>query len=320
MGVSYITGKGMDQNYPKVSIGLAVYNGARYLNQAIDSILAQTYTDFELIISDNASTDETAEICQEYLARDKRIRYSRNETNIGGANNENRTFLLSHGKYFRWAAHDDVCAPELISKCVEVLDHQPSLVLCYSMITDINENGEPLRTISQQKGTSEKPSDRFRELSKKDHNCEATYGLIRADLLRKTQLQKNYTDSDRTLLCELSLYGKFYEIPEPLFYKRYHPKNMYANMRARMAWFKPALKGKAVFPYWMQFFDYLATIHKVPLPRAEKIRCYLYMLRWFIDHGKNLAGDIFFALLATLRPSKDPNSFRNRNKNLYNWE
>jgi glycosyltransferase involved in cell wall biosynthesis len=310
----------MDDHKPCVSIGLAVYNGEKYLKQAIDSILAQTFTDFELIISDNASTDRTQEICKEYLAKDSRIRYYRNGENIGGANNENRTFTLSRGEYFRWAADDDMCAPELIAKCVEILAQNPSVVLCYSMITEINENGDFIRTISQSKGTSAKPHERFRDLAERDHNCEATYGLVRADVLRKTRLQKNYTDSDRTLLCELSLYGQFFEIQEPLFYKRYHAQNMYVNMRSRMAWFNPALKSKIVFPYWMQFFDYLATINRVSLAWSEKARCYAFMLRWFRDHARNLAGDVLLASYALLHSARDPYAWRNKNKDLYNWE
>lgn len=310
----------MANNNPRVSIGLAVYNGEKYLEQAIDAILAQTFTDFELIISDNASTDKTGAICKAYLAKDSRIRYYRNEKNIGGANNENRTFTLSKGEYFRWAADDDACAPELIAKCVEILDQNPSVILCHSMITEIDENGDIVRTISQNKGSSTKPYERFRDLAQKDHNCEATYGLIRADILRKTHLQKNYTDSDRTLLCELSLYGQFFEIQEPLFYKRYHPKNMYVNMRSRMAWFNPALKGKVVFPYWLQLLDYLQTINRVPISSYDKWRCYSFMLGWLLKHAKNLVGDVILALHTLLRPSRDPYSWRNKNQDLYNWE
>jgi glycosyltransferase involved in cell wall biosynthesis len=310
----------MSQDKPRVSIGLAVFNGANYLEQAIDSILAQTYTDFELIISDNASTDETEDICKKYAARDERIRYYRNGTNIGGANNENRTFLLSKGEYFRWAAHDDLVAPESIAKCMAVLDQEPSVILCSSMVTEINEDGEVIRTISVNRGTSTNSYERFRDLAQEDHNCEATYGLIRADILRKTRLQQNYTGSDRTLLAELCLYGQFYEIPEPLFYKRYHPQNMYVNMRARMAWFNPTLRSKIVFPYCMQFFDYLATIHRVPLAWTEKARCYAFMLRWLRDHARNLAGDVFLAFYAMLRTASAPYAWRNKNQDLYNWE
>ena len=306
----------MTLDAPRVSIGLAVYNGEKYLAKAIDSILGQTFTDFELILSDNASTDRTEEICKEYAAKDKRVRYHRNTENIGGANNENQTFRMSRGEYFRWAAHDDVCAPTLIEKCVSVLDKDSSIVLCYTMLTDINEADEQLRTISQKKGISEKAYVRFRELASRDHNCEATYGLIRSDILRKTRLEQNYTDSDRTLLCELTLYGKFFEIPEPLFFKRYHEKNMYVDWRARMAWFNPALKGKVVFPYWMQFFDYLVTISRVSIDWFDKLMCSLFMGYWLLINGKRMAKDVFVALYAYVIQA----GVSRQKKNVYNWE
>jgi glycosyltransferase involved in cell wall biosynthesis len=308
----------MEVDIPSVSIGLAVYNGENFVKEAIDSILAQTYQDFELIISDNASTDKTGEICLDYVSRDNRIRYYRNTTNIGGANNENRTFHLSRGKYFRWAAHDDVCAPELLSKLVTVLDQDPSVVLCYSMIIEIDQEGNQLRTVSQKKGVLQYPHERFRDLAKKDHNCEASYGLIRSNILKATRLQQNYTDADRTLLCELALYGKFFEVQEPLFYKRYHQKNMYTDMRARMAWFNPKLKGKPVFPFWMQLFDYIGTIKRASVSLREKLWCYLYMFFWFFEHSKNLAGDILYWFYSRL--SHYAYGWRNKHSDIYNWE
>ena len=96
---------------PRVSLGFPVYNGERYLAAALDSLLGQTFRDLEVVICDNASTDRTAELCAAYAARDARVRYHRNPTNLGAAPNFNRTFELSRGEYFKWAAHDDVCAP-----------------------------------------------------------------------------------------------------------------------------------------------------------------------------------------------------------------
>src|SRR5262245_45018612 len=101
---------------PRVSIGLPIFNGEKYVAQAFDSILAQTYADFELIISDNASTDQTEAICQAYANRDRRIRYYRNNRNLGAAANYNRVFDLSTGVYFKWAAHDDIVLPTFVTK------------------------------------------------------------------------------------------------------------------------------------------------------------------------------------------------------------
>jgi Glycosyltransferases involved in cell wall biogenesis len=129
---------------PKVSIGLPVFNGEKYLREAIDSILAQTFTDFELIISDNASTDRTEEICKEYEAKDPRVRYYRNELNLGAAPNYNRLVELSRGEYFKWACHDDLCAPEFLEKCVEILEQNSPIILCYTRTLIIDENGKPI--------------------------------------------------------------------------------------------------------------------------------------------------------------------------------
>jgi glycosyltransferase involved in cell wall biosynthesis len=285
----------MDQAMPKVSIGMAVYNGEKYLAQAIDSILAQTFSDFELIISDNASTDRTAEICQQYALADKRIRYHRNPVNIGGANNENQTFRMSRGAYFRWAAHDDLCAPELLEKCAAVLDQDPSIVLCHSYVVEIDDKGHPLKINQETHGTSKSALARFAGLSRRDHACEETYGLVRSEIMRKTELQMNYTGSDRTFLCELSLYGPFHQIKEPLFYKRYHQGNVYVDYRARMAWFTPSLDQEITLPNWSQLFDYFRTIGRARVSWWVKLQCFLFMAYWLLRDIRFLAKDLIVA-------------------------
>jgi glycosyltransferase involved in cell wall biosynthesis len=280
---------------PKVSVGLAVFNGERYLEEAVRSILSQSWEDFELILSDNASTDQTQAICRRFAEQDPRIRYYRNPTNIGGANNENRTFELSRGQYFRWAAHDDVCAPDLLAKCVSVLDGNPEIVICYSQVVEIDEHGTRGRVISRNNASSARPHERFATIASSKDFCEETYGLIRSEILRRTRLQQNYTASDRTLLCELSLYGPFHEIQEPLFFKRFHAKNVYTDWRARMVWFDSALEGKIMFPFWMQLGDYFETIRRADVPASVKRRCRLYMGRWILEHAKNLVKDLLVA-------------------------
>src|SRR5262249_60446249 len=104
------------------SVGLPVFNGESYLESAITSVLGQTFEDFELIICDNASTDRTAEICNDYAARDSRIRYFRNPRNLGAAPNYNLAFSQARGRYFKWLAHDDRMRPSFLAKTVRVLD------------------------------------------------------------------------------------------------------------------------------------------------------------------------------------------------------
>src|SRR5262245_20089689 len=105
----------MQDHAPRVSVGIPVRNGQRFLADALDSLLAQTFTDFEIIVCDNASTDRTEQICRRYLARDPRVRYHRNARDIGPAANHNVGFQMSRGEYFRWHAHDDMVAPEYLA-------------------------------------------------------------------------------------------------------------------------------------------------------------------------------------------------------------
>lgn len=275
-----------DGDDPTLSVGLAVYNGGAFLAEAIDSILAQTFTDFELIISDNASTDDTEAIARRYAAKDGRVRYHRNDANIGGANNENQTFRMARGRYFRWAAHDDVCSPTLFARCVAELDAAPDVVLCYTFATKIDEHGHELGTITDTLGTERTASERFASLARWGHDCEATYGVIRSDAMRRTDLQLNYTDSDRSFLAQLALLGPFTVIPEHLFEKRIHPGMstlQYPGWRQRMAWFGADHADRVSLPHWMQFRHYLRMIARAPIPVGEKARCFAYLPRWIAN-------------------------------------
>jgi glycosyltransferase involved in cell wall biosynthesis len=126
---------------PRLGIGLPVFNGENYLEETLVSLLSQTYSDFELIISDNASTDGTGDLCRAYAARDRRIKYYRNSTNIGATQNWYRVFDLSCAEYFAPAAHDDLYAPDYMEKCIAVLQQDPSVVVCYSKTRVIDEHG-----------------------------------------------------------------------------------------------------------------------------------------------------------------------------------
>ena len=299
----------MTNEIPTVSIGLAVYNGERFLEEAIDSILGQTYTDFELIISDNASTDRTEEICRRYAANDARIRYVRNKKNIGGANNENQTYALAQGKYFRLAADDDVCAPELLARCTAILDKHPEVILAHSKIMKIDARGDQLGILDADLATSDWPSRRFRDMIDMNHNCESTYGLVRSRALARTSLQQNYTDSDRTLLAELALLGKFYQIPEVLFFKRYHDQmstQQYTDWRERMHWFGDVDSRAYAMPHWRQFIHYLQIITRTPLPFRERILCYLHMIKWLKRYHKwqSMLGDLVFSARYALHSVK----------------
>ena len=206
---------------PRVSIGMAIYNEEKFLRQALDSLLAQDYADFELIISDNASEDATEQICLEYAARDPRVRYHRNETNVGSGENFNRVFRLSCGEYFMWAAGHDLWAPTFISRCVGVLEKDPSVVLCYPLTQYIDTTGKQLSVVGSNLDTRNCTLlGRFNLAVWEGRTGFIIYGVIRSNSLRQTRLFRKVWGPDILLLTELSLLGSFANIPETLFYGR----------------------------------------------------------------------------------------------------
>jgi glycosyltransferase involved in cell wall biosynthesis len=280
----------------RVSIGLPVFNGGDYLTSALEGLLTQTFPEFELIISDNASTDDTQEICRTYASRDPRIRYVRNEENIGAAANFNRVFELSTGEYFKWAAHDDLCAPQFLERCVQGLDRDPSVILCYARTRAIDELSRVIKEYpAKVRAGSPIPHERFHEFVCVPHPCVAVFGLIRANVLRRTRLIGSFTGSDRPLLSELSLLGRFCEIPEFLFFYRTHAAQSWrANptTHAQQAWYDPARARKPTFPHWRLLWEHLRSINRVPLDWQERFACYACMMWWIRLHWRRLASNL----------------------------
>ena len=284
---------------PAVSVGLPVYNGEKYLAVAIDSVLAQTFRDFELIIADNASTDRTQEICDAYAKRDSRIRYMRHPANRGASFNYNFVFHEARAHYFKWIAHDDFIAPSFLGACVESLNSDQSAVLAYTHHIDVDENGAVLRTVSRSKGQEDDISTRFWELMEGLYTCEEVFGLIRSSVLCKTPLIADYTDSDRTLLGELSLYGKFREVRQPLFFHRMHAESSVRNFpvfRERAVWFNPNLRGRLILSAWRQFFQMIRAIFRAPIRIVTRLACSWQAIRWFKWRWRWMFKELFMEL------------------------
>ena len=127
--------------HPRVTVGLPVYNGQDHVGRAIESILAQTLEDFELLVSDNRSEDDTWRICLEYANRDSRVRCVRQETNIGANSNFNALFQLSRSEYFKWAGSDDQWHPTFLDRCADALDQNPAASLAYSGEAYLTDQG-----------------------------------------------------------------------------------------------------------------------------------------------------------------------------------
>lgn len=292
---------------PKLSVGVPVFNGEQFLAEALDSVLAQTFQDFEVIISDNASTDGTEQICRSYTERDSRIRYYRSDINRGAAWNHNRVFELARGDYFKWLSHDDLCAPEFLERCVAVLDSDPGIVLCFARTQVVDAQCQPLTKFDVPPMTridSPHPYQRFHGVICPNHWCFEIYGVCRTAVLRQTSLiADNHTGSDRTLLADLALRGRFYGIPACLLFNRDHQSRsirIYSPYTVG-AWFNPRLKGKIRLPYWRRLLEYTKMVSRCELSWWERLCCYAQLLPYCCRKSANLAMDIGFAVKPLLR-------------------
>lgn len=128
-------------NQPLVTIGMTTYNrGKTYLRLTLDSLLSQTYKNFQLIISDNASTDNTEEICREYTEKDDRVIYFKQKHNIGYVNNVNFLITLARGKYFLRACDDDLYAPKFLETCVNLLEGNPKAIAAGTNFVEFSDS------------------------------------------------------------------------------------------------------------------------------------------------------------------------------------
>ena len=292
-----------------MTVGMPVFNAERYLEQAISSILEQTFQEVTLLIADNASTDATQEICRSYGRLDDRVRYHRHKENIGGINNFD--FVLRHGKneYFKWAAHDDVCEPDLIRRCVEVLDADPTVVLAYTQTIDIDEQGNEIRLRDIGLGLdSGDPYERFRRLMSRGHGATMLYGVHRWEVLARSLPQGSFYGSDRPFLGELALRGRFFEVPEALFLRRQHEDRSvrgHANSYGVPEWFAPGKVKPFAMPTWRRLLTYLRVIARVPVSLGTKVRSYAFMVRWVVDLRSGLLFEVRLAATAMIRRLTD---------------
>ncbi|MFC5996710.1 glycosyltransferase family 2 protein [Pseudonocardia hispaniensis] len=277
---------------PRLTIGLPVYNGAQYLPEALDALLKQSYPDFELLISDNASTDATMEICQQYRARDERIRVFRQSRNIGACPNHNFLVHQARGELFKWASHDDLYAPDLLLRCVEALDAHPEVVLSHAGQGTIDSAGEIIDVFDYTMATdSPHPPERFRSLLFAPGGDDF-YGVIRTDVLRRTPLNGSYHHSDRTIVAELALLGPFHQVPELLYFRRDHPdraERACPTKRARCANMDPRRANRLRHPEVRLLAEYvwgfIAAIRRAPLSSADRRRCYRDLASWLASRA-----------------------------------
>jgi glycosyltransferase involved in cell wall biosynthesis len=291
----------------KVAIGLPVYNGENYLAAAIESILAQSYGDFDFLISDNASTDSTEEICRAYARRDLRIRYIRQPQNVGAAANHNLLVRMADSPYFKWAAHDDLLAPGFLAACVDVLDRDPTVVLASPASMLIDEVGMPLPYSAEHGGMidhsgvcwpvlperndglmASDPTLRFEAVMLNMFMCVEIFGLMRRSMLARTSLQGPFSGADKVVLAQMSLLGRFWLGKETLFFRRCHAQQFSASVSGayRAMWFSG--RRDSIFSQQIKLLiAYCRTVFTAPLSARQRCSCFYAIANRSISRGQH---------------------------------
>ena len=276
---------------PLVSIGMVIYNEEQYIQEALDSLISQDFKDFELIISDNASLDSTQQICLDYASRDNRIRYYRNDTNIGAIENFNRAFKLSSGKYFMWAGGHDLWSGNYISDCLDIMEMNPNVIVAYPKTVWINENAEELNIksgfVDTQGGWIISRFNIIIWISK-----NAIHGLIRSESLEKTKLVRRTAAPDELLLAELSLFGDFAHAQKSTWYRRINRKTDSKKLYIERC-FSTNKKFKYRLQYWRLCYGYIDLIWKGPITLMQKLALTVCIIpSIFIKYKSDLFHDI----------------------------
>jgi glycosyltransferase involved in cell wall biosynthesis len=304
---------------PRVSIGVPVYNGQKYIGATLDSLIAQTFSDIEIIVTDNCSTDATPQIVQSYAGRDPRVIYLRNAANLGPARNYNSSLSLARGEFFKWCSADDVCAPDFVEKCVAALDADPAVVVAYPRTSVIDSEGALVRHYDYELDF-DYPRDfvRFARIVHVDHHAHGAhelYGVIRMQALRAAGGMRTHVRGDSVLLARLLLLGRFRRIEEYLFFNRDHSdrsSRYLARQRVREGsrlsrylgcgplpsaeWWDEKLRGKIVFPEWRVLGEYARAAYETDsLSPGGRAACYAVLAGFMLGHVPKLGRDVIIA-------------------------
>ena len=219
-------------NYPLVSIGMPAYNGEKTIRVSIESLLAQDYPNFELIICDDASTDQTGDICRDFAGKDQRIRYYRNEINLGMYANWMRLLDLSSGTYFMWSANDDLRKPLFVTRMVNELEQYSQAGVAMSATELVLEDHSHFGEVRYQGIADPNNMSHFKLMMRsaglgrgRKKYAVYIYGLYRRELLKSAM--RYFEDtlfSDRLFVTLMTLITRFRYVDETLYIKMRHPK------------------------------------------------------------------------------------------------
>lgn len=286
----------MTNGMHQVTIGLPIYNGGEYLASAVESLLSQTYRDIRLLISDNASTDNSEQVCRSFAESDPRVVYERLDRNIGGIANHQRVRERASSPYFMWAAGDDIWEPTYVEECMRVLMADRDVVVAYALNAEMDGEGRPLRVVDP--GPPLDTDDmvaRFVVLTSISNVIEPFYGVMRADILRRAAPLRLHPGFDRILFAELALHGKLRQIPRPLYRRRRHSSQStgaYPSLRTRYKWISPNRPRRLVWPHFGYLFGFAAAARRAAPSLRVLLRCWDHLARWAYWHHEYLWDDV----------------------------
>lgn len=285
-----------DTRAPRVSIAVVVFNGEKYLAQALEALRAQTFADIEIVISDNGSTDATPHICRDAASHDSRIVYLRSEVNRGMAWNRRRALGAARGTYFMFADYDDIFAPEYVERCLEVLDSDPGASYVFAETVLIDPEGVPIgRELTRQRFEDPSPSVRFADIVSV-RGGPNFYGLTRRSLRNRLPRYPSVPLGERIVMAALSLHGPFRMLGGDLYFRRIHADQMTNSRRSRRDEARildprraRGLRGSSLVGLVEYVLAFAAAPFHAPLSFAERLRCEWQVLRWVIGHVPGLA-------------------------------
>lgn len=295
---------------PRITVGLPVYNGQKYLEAAIESHLAQSFGDFELVISDNGSTDATGDICGRYAQLDARVKYLKSPINRGILWNHRRVFepIDPSTPYFRWAGADDILEPGLLAAMVEVLDTRPEIEAVMPATKNIDEEGTVIRTMERSLNL-ESPDvfERARQILLANYQHVIAYGLLRAPSLRCMRTGPHYIGWDPVFIWELALRGQVFQLVEPALLRRFHQGSIsrVKTVKEMRKWVEPGTSAGMNFPHWAWAYERTRSLLATPMNLGEKLRITMFLMRTTLWQRQQLARDITQATRRALKLSDE---------------
>lgn len=283
----------------RLTFGIPVYNGEKYLPEALRSVQEQDLEDIEIVVSDNGSDDATREICEEAAAADPRVRYLRYPVNRGGAWNYRNVMEQTRSPLFSWQAADDVKLPGFARRCVEALDEAgPRAPFVCPRTQLIGADGAVFEDLHDEHLGLDAPTahERVHNLFRSQAS-HVMYGVVRMNALRSTRGVIPMVGDDMVLLTELLCQGPMVLVDEHLFHQRRHTEQFSQQGDGQVRWHAPVGSVRFAFPQTRLDLELYRAVAVARLPIAEKARCWQAVTtRWVVPRWRGVGSDVRTAL------------------------